>query len=50
MQAQVTTSRFEAPHLPGTWKLPAGRAITLPLYPTMNPDRINDVVEVLRGV
>jgi dTDP-4-amino-4,6-dideoxygalactose transaminase len=26
------------------------RAITLPLYPTMEPDRINDIVEVLRGV
>ena len=26
-----------------------GRAITLPLYPTMEPDRINDIVEVLRG-
>jgi dTDP-4-amino-4,6-dideoxygalactose transaminase len=26
------------------------RAITLPLYPTLNPDRINDIVEVLRGV
>ena len=27
-----------------------GRAITLPLYPTMDPDRINDIIEVLRGV
>jgi len=27
-----------------------GRAITLPLYPTMDPDRINDIVEILRGV
>ena len=26
------------------------RAITLPLYPTLDPDRINDVVEVLRGL
>jgi dTDP-4-amino-4,6-dideoxygalactose transaminase len=26
------------------------RAITLPLYPTMEPDRINDIVEVLRDV
>jgi len=26
------------------------RAITLPLYPTMDPDRINDIIEVLRGV
>ena len=26
------------------------RAITLPLYPTLNPDRINDIVEVLRGI
>jgi dTDP-4-amino-4,6-dideoxygalactose transaminase len=25
-------------------------AITLPLYPTLNPDRINDIIEVLRGV
>ena len=26
------------------------RAITLPLYPTLNPDRINDIVDVLRTV
>ena len=26
------------------------RAITLPLYPTLDPERINDIVEVLRGV
>jgi dTDP-4-amino-4,6-dideoxygalactose transaminase len=26
------------------------RAITLPLYPTLNPDRINDIVDVLRSV
>ena len=26
------------------------RAITLPLYPTMEPDRVDDIVEVLRGV
>jgi dTDP-4-amino-4,6-dideoxygalactose transaminase len=26
------------------------RAITLPLYPTLDPDRINDVVEALRGI
>jgi len=26
------------------------RAITLPLYPTLDPDRINGIVEVLRGV
>jgi dTDP-4-amino-4,6-dideoxygalactose transaminase len=26
------------------------RAITLPLYPTLDPDRIYDIVEVLRGV
>ena len=26
------------------------RAITLPLYPTLDPNRINDIVEVLRGV
>ena len=25
------------------------RAITLPLYPTLNPDRINDIVEILRA-
>src|SRR5438045_6797651 len=29
MQAAIPTSRFEAPRLPGTWKLPAGRALTL---------------------
>jgi dTDP-4-amino-4,6-dideoxygalactose transaminase len=26
------------------------RAITLPLYPTLNADRINDIVEILRAV
>ena len=26
------------------------RAITLPLYPDLNPDMINNIVEVLRGV
>jgi dTDP-4-amino-4,6-dideoxygalactose transaminase len=26
------------------------RAITLPLFPTLHPDRINDIVEILRGV
>ena len=26
------------------------RAITLPLYPTMDPDRIKEIVEVLRAV
>jgi dTDP-4-amino-4,6-dideoxygalactose transaminase len=26
------------------------RAITLPLYPTLNPDRIDDIVDVLRAV
>jgi dTDP-4-amino-4,6-dideoxygalactose transaminase len=26
------------------------RAITLPLYPTLHPDRINEIVQVLRGV
>jgi dTDP-4-amino-4,6-dideoxygalactose transaminase len=26
------------------------RAITLPLYPTLNPDRINDIVDVLHSV
>jgi dTDP-4-amino-4,6-dideoxygalactose transaminase len=26
------------------------RAITLPLYPTLDPDRINDIIEVLRGI
>jgi dTDP-4-amino-4,6-dideoxygalactose transaminase len=26
------------------------RAITLPLYPTLNPDRINDIFEVLQSV
>jgi hypothetical protein len=29
MQADVLTSRIEAPRLPGAWKLPAGRAVTL---------------------
>src|SRR4051812_48802763 len=29
MQVEVFASRFEAPRLPGTWKLPAGRALTL---------------------
>jgi len=29
MQADVLTLRFESPRLPGTWKLPAGRALTL---------------------
>jgi hypothetical protein len=29
MQADVITSRTEAPRLPGTWKLQAGRAVTL---------------------
>jgi dTDP-4-amino-4,6-dideoxygalactose transaminase len=26
------------------------RAITLPLYPTLDPNRINDIIEVLRGI
>jgi hypothetical protein len=29
MQADVLTSRIDAPRLPGAWKLPAGRAVTL---------------------
>src|SRR5437899_241257 len=29
MQVDALTSRFETPRLPGTWKLPAGRALTL---------------------
>jgi hypothetical protein len=29
MQADVLTSRLEMPRLPGTWKLPVGRALTL---------------------
>jgi hypothetical protein len=29
MQADVLTSRIDAPQLPGAWKLPAGRAVTL---------------------
>ena len=29
MRADVITSRFESPRLPGIWKLPAGRALTL---------------------
>ncbi|GAB2601462.1 hypothetical protein GCM10027034_38330 [Ramlibacter solisilvae] len=29
LHTDVLTSRFEAPRLPGTWKLPAGRALTL---------------------
>jgi hypothetical protein len=29
LQAAVLSPRFEAPQLPGTWKLPAGRALTL---------------------
>ena len=26
------------------------RAITLPLYPTLDPNRINDIIEVLRTI
>jgi dTDP-4-amino-4,6-dideoxygalactose transaminase len=27
-----------------------GRAITLPLYPTLNPNRINAIVDLFHGV